>query len=102
MATAPARNLLPALAAADAALAAHGTLVPSPSATLAEYMTWSAERDRLAAAVDAAATAVRGLLCGRCGGTGRTQWRHRSGGTCYQCNGDGWTAKGRRQHTVTV
>jgi hypothetical protein len=40
---------------------------------------------------------LRGLICQKCQGTGMTQWRHRSGGICFMCKGDGWTTQGRRK-----
>lgn len=48
---------------------------------------------------DAEATSVREMLCAKCEGRGITQWRHRCGGVCFQCNGYGWSAKGRRKYT---
>lgn len=104
----PARRLIPALADADDALTAHADARPAEitvwagpvyEAAAAQWRAWSAEHNQLGTLRDAALRDARGLICQRCTGTGMTQFRHRSGGTCYQCGGDGWTAKGRRLHT---
>lgn len=39
---------------------------------------------------------LKGLICQKCLGTGQTQWRHRCGGVCFLCKGDGWTSRGRK------
>lgn len=95
----PARAVIPALVEADAAYqawkAAEG--VPSHDATLAEYDQWTKKRDSLLANIADAEASAKGLICRRCHGTGRlVHYSHRSRGLCYQCNGDGWTTKGRR------
>jgi hypothetical protein len=59
------------------------------------YERWCDKRDGLLIAIATAEQAVAGLLCSKCGGRGRVQWR-RCGRVCFQCKGDGWTAKGRR------
>lgn len=110
-----ARRLLPGIAAADDAIAAHaeklaeaeGTCDPrggaewNPNTGRFEipgaYQAWIAERDRLAAELNAALTAAHGLICRKCQGYGVTQFRHRMAGICFQCGGDGFTAKGRKQ-----
>jgi hypothetical protein len=96
--TAPARELIPALVKADAARAA----IPRPphsSAALAEYDAWVAIRDAALTGIREAEESVKGLICQRCHGRGRIViYTHRLGGVCFQCKGDGWTAKGRRWH----
>lgn len=107
--TKPARQLIPGLAEADQRITDIGTQCPSMpvgigfsgpqyDAHMAEYRAWETRRDQAIAERDTLLAGAKGLICSKCQGTGMTQWRHRSGGTCYQCNGDGWTAKGRRLH----
>lgn len=79
---------------ADALLAEHATLY-QPSPNWSGYAAWRARRDVLAAWRDSELARVRTLLCWKCHGTGETGWKHRSGGVCYTCRGDGWSARGR-------
>jgi hypothetical protein len=46
---------------------------------------------------DAEVGKLKGLICQKCQGMGKVQWRHRYGGICFLCRGDGWTARGRRK-----
>ena len=100
LATQPARRLVPALAAADDAFQQwrDSESFIRYDATPAEHAAWTRARDQLLAAIENAERDLHGMLCGKCHGTGRTQWRHRSGGVCYPCQGDGWSAKGRRAY----
>jgi hypothetical protein len=101
LATQPARRLVTALAAADDA---HQQWRDSDASFIsydaapAEHAAWTQTRDQLLAAIADAERDLAWMLCWKCRGTGRTQWRHRSGGTCFTCAGDGWSAKGRRAY----
>ena len=70
----------------------------------ADYPTalaWIARRDELVAYRDAEQAKVGDLLCSRCHGTGRLiQFTHRFNGTCFQCKGDGWSARARGRKTA--
>lgn len=86
------------LAALDEQARDLGTAALRWDAPPAEYTAWTARRDALAAQVAAVQAQYAGLICRKCDGHGRiTAYTHRHRGTCYQCKGDGWTAKGRRQ-----
>jgi hypothetical protein len=94
----PARWTFPELAHADALLERHAATMPGvgwdnvPDA----FIAWATTRDVLVAQLDAELAAVRTLICRKCGGRGIiTGYRHRLGGVCFTCHGDGWTARGR-------
>lgn len=91
-----ARYTYPDLCHLDALIVDHATHAPGYFATPDRHDAWEARRDELTTARDAALAALAGVLCRKCEGSGRTQWRHRFGGVCFQCDGDGWTARGRR------
>lgn len=91
-----ARDLLPALAAADALVAALPP-VPHWSATPDDYKTWTDQRDQATAAVTAALAEHRALICAKCDGRGRVQWQ-RAGRICFQCKGDGFTWNPKPSH----
>lgn len=93
----PARSAYPELVAADAAIDEHAEHHPPYTASLDDYLAWQQRRDELVAARDAIYDRLRPLLCSRCHGHGITRYRHRHGGACYQCDGDGYSARGRRQ-----
>lgn len=66
-----------------------------------EYTVWTARRDEIAEKAAALHAQFDGLICRKCDGHGRfIAYTHRHSGTCYQCKGDGWTAKGRRTHAT--
>jgi hypothetical protein len=92
----PARSTFLELAQADALLADHARVMPLASAPYDQHVAWGARADQLAADRDRELAAVRRLLCWKCEGAGRTQWLHRSGGLCYACQGDGYSAAGRK------
>ncbi len=98
--TAPAAREVTGLAALDEQARDLGTAALRWDAPPAEYTAWTARRDTIAAQVAAVQAQYDGLICRKCDGHGITQWRHRHDGTCYQCKGDGWTTKGRRQITT--
>jgi hypothetical protein len=91
----PARYTFRDLAHADALLAVHGSK-HFVGMTNAQYDEWAAERNELVAYRDSRLLHVVLLLCSKCDGTGRVQWRHRHDGVCYLCKGDGWSRRGRR------
>lgn len=70
--------------------------VPAADCAYSVYQQWAAQRDAVAAMMTAEQSKAAALLCCRCNGTGTTQFKHRHHGVCYQCNGDGWSRKGRK------
>ncbi len=85
----------------DEQVAGHGKNLPAWGAPNAEHLRWAATRDQLLLDIAVIVNEHRDLLCRKCDGHGRfIAYTHRHGGTCYQCKGDGWTAKGRRQHAA--
>jgi hypothetical protein len=91
-ATRPARYTFRELAHADALLE---NLSCIPNSPYAEFVY--ERRSQAATWRDAEVSKLKGLICWKCQGTGQTQWRHRSGGICFVCKGDGWTARGRKR-----
>lgn len=91
-----ARYTYPDLCHLDALIADHAARTPGYYAAPGEYDAWETHRDTLVADRDALVATLDGILCRKCQGSGRTRWRHRLDGICFQCDGDGWTARGRR------
>lgn len=97
--TAPTAREVTGLAALDEQARDLGTAALRWDAPPAERAAWTASRDALAAQVDAVRAQYDGLICRKCHGHGRiAAYTHRLRGVCFQCKGDGWTVKGRRQH----
>lgn len=90
-----ARDEYPELKRLDAARADLSATMPSPSAPLAAWDAWFARRNTLRDELAAVMAEVGENLCTRCSGTGLTTFS-RHNGMCYRCQGDGWSAKGRR------
>lgn len=92
-----ARFTVAALVAADAAFVAARTAFVSMYAPPAAWDAHWAECHAARELVLAEEAKLAGLLCGKCDGKGSLLgYSHRSNGLCYRCNGDGWTAKGRK------
>jgi hypothetical protein len=101
----PARAMFPALQRLDAAFASHRAAFPHPPLVgdSAKYQqafeTWIARRDDLVAELATVMAEVGPDLCTRCSGTGLTNYT-RHNGMCYLCQGDGWSARGRRRYAA--
>ena len=96
-----ARAMFPALRPLDTAIANHQATFPYlplvGDTTVYEqtYEVWRARRTGLVAELATVMTEVGPDLGSRCSGTGLTN-HTRHHGMCYRCQGDGWSARGRR------
>lgn len=95
-ATRAARSHFPEVCHIEALIAEHRKSAPGVFAPLEQFETWDARRADLSDALGEATFRMRDAVCRKCDGTGRTQWKHRAGGVCFSCGGDGWSARGRR------
>jgi hypothetical protein len=97
-----ARDEYPELKRLDVAFAELRAEAPVPPALSdlsvyrVKYQAWKARFDALRSELDSVMAEIGANLYTRCSGTGLTT-HSRHNGMCYLCQGDGWSARGRRQ-----
>lgn len=94
-----ARDEYPELKRLDTARADLSGAMPSSTAPKAAWHAWFTRRNALRDELARVMAEVGENLCARCSGTGLTTFS-RHNGMCYRCQGDGWSAKGRRATTA--
>lgn len=92
----PARSHFVDLCYVEALIINNQSKRPSFDAPVEIQLAWCDSCKELADQRDAEHSAVRHLLCAKCGGSGTTPFKHRHGGDCYSCHGRGWSARGRK------
>jgi DnaJ-class molecular chaperone len=88
-------DLFPGVAAAATKLAAHREAKPLHADNDPGWKAWVARSIELQAEYREAWKATKGIVCQKCGGSGRYEVYTRVN-RCERCGGDGWTAKGRK------